>query len=230
MNIIKTEMAVVYGKNRLCYLIECDWCHKLHYKATYEVEKGNQRNGVFFCSKVCFNKHQEKIFIEVACANCFKKFLKLPCQIKKTNNNFCTKSCAATYNNKHKKYGTRRSKLEIYIEENLKQIFSNLLFKCNEKETIGSELYFYFPNLKIAIQLNGIFHYEPIYGDEKLLSIQKLDVEKREKCSNLGIQLYEINCSTDKYLNKILKEQRWNQVKNILDLAVSKRFELLKDV
>lgn len=35
----------------------------------------------------------------VSCKNCYKQFNKQPSQIKKTNNNFCSKSCAAKLNN-----------------------------------------------------------------------------------------------------------------------------------
>lgn len=70
--------------------------------------------------------------------------------------------------------------------------------------------------LNIAIQINGILHFKPIYGQEKLLKIQKLDQEKRDKCATLNIRLYEIDCQNDKYLNKTLKEIRWERVKKLL--------------
>ena len=46
--------------------------------------------------------------------------------------------------------------------------YSDLTFSCNQKEIIGSELDFYFPTLKLAIQINGPLHYYPIYGKKKL--------------------------------------------------------------
>jgi hypothetical protein len=42
----------------------------------------------------------------VTCRNCDKTFNKNPNDIKKTNNNFCSKSCAAIFNNK--KYPKRK--------------------------------------------------------------------------------------------------------------------------
>ncbi len=39
--------------------------------------------------------------MKVGCKNCHKEFDKLPNQIKKSTNHFCSRSCAATYNNKH---------------------------------------------------------------------------------------------------------------------------------
>jgi predicted HNH restriction endonuclease len=38
--------------------------------------------------------------MKVNCKNCGKKFEKKHSEIKKTNNNFCSRSCSATYNNK----------------------------------------------------------------------------------------------------------------------------------
>jgi hypothetical protein len=38
--------------------------------------------------------------MKVNCKNCNEEFDKKPSEIKKTKNNFCTRNCAATYNNK----------------------------------------------------------------------------------------------------------------------------------
>ena len=93
-------------------------------------------------------------------------------QSLKTKNNFCSKSCAAIFNNKNKEYGIRRSKIEVLIEDMIKSDFPNISFSCNNKSIIESELDFYFPELKIAIQINGPTHYKPIYGQEKFVQIK----------------------------------------------------------
>jgi hypothetical protein len=222
-----TEQITVYGTKeliltngkRLCYLIKCEQCGELHYKAQCEIIKGLRRNKKFFCSRACHGKyHATKQ--EVICANCGINFLKTPSRIAKTNNNFCSKSCAATFNNKNKKFGTRRSKLEGLIETMLLIEYSNLLFSCNQKNVIGSELDFYFPTLKFAIQINGPLHYQPIYGQKKLDQIQQMDKEKRIACQIQKIKLFEINCSQDKYLNKSKIEERLNQIKTILEEGI----------
>lgn len=220
-----TKEIILSNGKRLCYLIKCDQCEILHYKAHCEIIKGLQRNKKFFCSRACHAKYHSTS-INVECANCNLKFLKLPSQINKTKNNFCSKSCAATFNNKNKQYGIRRSKLELIIEQNLLLFFPNLQFICNNKSIIGSELDFYFPEIKIAIQISGILHYEPIYGLEKLRHIQNLDQEKRNKCLEKNIKLFEINCKDDKYLSKRLQNERWVQVKEIVE---GKGFEPLRD-
>jgi hypothetical protein len=206
------EIELPNGK-RLCYRITCEHCEQLHYKAQCEILRGLSRKKKFFCSRQCHhNYHSTKQ--ETICANCNSKFLKLPSQISKSKsgNSFCSKSCATTFNNRNKEYGTRRSKIEQYIDERIKIALPNLVFLCNNKEIIGSELDFYFPELQLGIQINGIVHYKPIYGQSKLDQIQKIDQEKREVCAGKGITLFELDCSNDKYLNKTLKNKRWEQV------------------
>jgi hypothetical protein len=106
---------------------------------------------------------------------------------------FCSKSCATTYNNKNKKIGTRRSKLELYIEEVLSKQFNSEEVWFNDKKTIGSELDIYFPKLKLAFELNGPFHYRPIYGEKKFNRIKKMDEQKKSLCKTKGIELVSID-------------------------------------
>jgi hypothetical protein len=58
----------------------------------------------------------------------------------KSGKMFCTHSCAAKYNNAHKTTGTRRSKIEIWIEAQLTSLYPTLDIRCNEKTAINSEL------------------------------------------------------------------------------------------
>jgi hypothetical protein len=212
------EIILNNGK-RLCYLIACENCGELHYKAQCEILRGLRKSKKFFCSQKCLFDCQTTRQA-VVCANCNTPFLKLPSQISKTKNNFCSKSCAATFNNKNKKYGTRRSKIEILIEDMLRTQYSDLLFLCNQKDTIGSELDFYFPDLKLAIQINGPLHYKPIYGQKKLDQIQRMDEEKRVVCRAQNIKLVELDYSEDKYLNKKKITERLNEIKIILEEGV----------
>lgn len=137
--------------------------------------------------------------IQLHCSNCHTVFEKVDSQIR-SNNNFCSKSCATTYNNKNKTHGTRRSKLEAWIEDQLKELYPDLEIHFNRKDAIGSELDIYFPTLKLAIELNGIFHYEPIYGEDKLNQIQENDQNKLQTCQSHGISLCIIDTSRQKYV------------------------------
>ena len=59
-----------------------------------------------------------------------------------------------------------------------------------------------FPSLKLAFELNGIFHYEPIYGDKKLNSTQNNDKRKFQACLEKQIELCVIDTSQLKYFKK----------------------------
>jgi hypothetical protein len=151
-----------------------------------------------FCSRKCqgASKLKEK---EVICKNCSKNFIKKECQIKKSNNNFCSRSCSVTYKNLNKNYGNKRSKLEDFLEKELIISFPSLQFLFNDKTTINSELDIYIPSLKLAFELNGIFHYEPIFGPEKLNQIQNNDKRKFQACLEHEIELVLIDVSSMKH-------------------------------
>lgn len=121
----------------------------------------------------------------------------------KSGKQFCSSSCAATYNNTHKSHGTRRSKLEKYIELELGEMFPNLEIHFNRKDAINSELDVYIPSLKLAFELNGVFHYMPIYGEAHLNKVKMNDGNKIMMCINNGIKLEVIDSSGQKNFSKV---------------------------
>lgn len=168
-----------------------------------------------FCSRECKNhqRTQQGTIIH-NCSNCNKIISKKLNQTKKTKNHFCSHSCSASYNNTHKTKGIRRSKLEIYLESQLTTKYPNLNILFNSKEAINSELDIFIPSLKLAFELNGIFHYEPIYGTEKLASIQNNDTRKFQACLEKGIELCIIDTSSQKYFKE-------NTAKKFLEIIIS---------
>ena len=118
-----------------------------------------------FCSQTCVQS-MKKNKILLKCTNCNNEFLKLPNQIKmsKSGNHFCSKSCAATYNNTHKTTGNRRSKLEKYIEIELIKQYPNLEILFNDNKAINSELDIYIPSLKLAFEQHVKF-FDPNPGN-----------------------------------------------------------------
>jgi hypothetical protein len=183
---------------------QCENCFNTFYKSKRDILKvlRGKRVGKY-CSKKCagINKLKKQTMI---CTNCNKIFTMRPFEIKqsKSENHFCSQSCAATYNNKHKTTGNRRSKLEIYLEEQLNLLYPNLKILFNNKTTINSELDIYFPELKLAFELNGIFHYESIYGQDKLNQIQNNDNRKFQACIEADIELCIIDSSSLKYFKE----------------------------
>jgi len=184
-------------KNTENLLFKCDFCGlKFSRKAKRVKDKIPRGNKHQFCSSACSGKAILK-GENKKCTNCNKtRYIPLN-EIKKskTGRFFCSQSCSATYNNTHKKHGNRRSKLEVWIETRFANDFPNLKVLYNNKDTINSELDIYFPDLKIAVELNGIFHYEPIYGKEQLLKIQKNDKRKLQACLENKIELIIIDVS-----------------------------------
>ena len=217
MKPLYTEEQFRDVKSRQKMPLECEVCFSVFYKKKHHLQCEGRHS---FCSRECQYKAQET-FVEKECAWCDKKVKRLLNQAKKskTGNIFCNESCAASYNNRNKSTGTRSSKLEQWIAKELPKVFPNEKIIFNGKEAIGSELDIYFPERKIGVEINGIFHYEPIYGEEKLKKIQQNDKEKREKCRQRQIDLIEVDTRDQKYftqktskkfLDKIVKE-----VKNV---------------
>ncbi len=205
--------------------LECVRCSTSFLKPKKEInyELKNNRGAVRFCSISCsslFNKPEKRL---VSCINCDNQFLKRPSHIERSSNHFCSRSCAATYNNKHKTTGNRRSKLEVYLEEQLTSLYPELNILFNKKEAIGSELDIFIPSLQLAFELNGIFHYEPIYGSEKLNQIQSNDSNKFQKCQELGISLCIIDTSQQKYF----KESTSKKYLDIITSIINQRTTLL---
>lgn len=89
--------------------------------------------------------------------------------------------------------------MERWIEERLRTIYPTTEFHFNRKDAIKSELDIFVPSLMVAFELNGIFHYEPIFGGIKLAQIKSNDQCKFAKCHEAGIDLCIIDVSYIKY-------------------------------
>jgi hypothetical protein len=169
-----------------------------------------------YCSKICQTNGQLKQ-IQVNCKNCNTTISVKQSKIPKSKNNFCSQSCAASYNNKHKSHGTRRSKLELWIEQQLTQLYPNLHIDYNKTSAINAELDIYIPSLNIAFELNGIVHYEPIYGVDKLQKIQENDISKSKACHDTRIDLCIIDTTGLKYFKPCNAQKYLDIITNIIN-------------
>ena len=195
--------------------LRCDECKKEFIRESKDWHQSKKCKH-HFCGKKCFGKFQDQKE-EVACKQCDNKFFKQRKEIKKSKNNFCSRSCSVRYNNTHKTHGTRRSKLEKYLEEELIKLYPNLEIHFNRKDAINSELDIYIPSLFLAFELNGIFHYEPIYGKDKLASIQNNDKRKFAACNDANISLCIIDTSSLNYFKPKKAEKYLNIIVNIIE-------------
>lgn len=203
--------------------LQCKQCENTFYKRKSEILRINNPKYSLtydFCTQKCKCIYDsEKTKINLICPECNMSFRKSISTTKKAKNHFCSRSCAASYNNKHKSKGTRRSKLEIWLEQQLTNLYPNLHIDYNKKDAIGSELDIYIPSLNIAFELNGIFHYEPIYGVDKLQQIQENDASKSKACHDAKIDLCVIDTSTFGHF----KLQKATEFLNIILTIINQR-------
>ena len=212
-------------KSRDFVKLECLRCGIVHYRTKNLVQRvlngdlQNTKKGTY-CSRKCVLLAQTKK-VECICPQCNVLFVRELNQRKKVKLSFCTQSCSAKYNNAHKTHGTRRSKLEKYIELQLIMLFPNLEIHFNRKDTLNSELDIYIPSLKLAFELNGIFHYEPIFGSDKLSQIQNNDNRKFQACLEKQIELCIIDTSHMKYFKEKIANKYLNIVCSIINAKVA---------
>lgn len=198
---------------------ECYQCGETFYKQKKEINaflKENTRRSIKFCSLRCVGLSKRSMQ-NVSCVNCGTTFKKKPSEIQRSPNHFCSKSCSGTYNNKNKKYGIRRSKLEVWLEEQLTILYPELEVHYNRKDTIGSELDIFIPSLNLAVELNGIFHYEPIFGVNKLQKIQENDQSKTKACIEHKIDLCIIDVSAFKHFKPARAQKYLDIITNIIN-------------
>jgi hypothetical protein len=197
---------------------KCCKCSETFYRVKKEITRFLKHNiqDIKFCSRKCMGefKTTKQTF---NCSNCNIELTKIPSNVKKTKNHFCSLSCSASYNNKNKTTGNRRSKLEIWVEEQLTQFYPDLPIDFNKKTAIGSELDIYIPSLNIAFELNGIFHYEPIFGPNKLNQIKSNDISKSKACFDSKIDLCIIDTSNQKYVKPSTSKKYLDIIINIIN-------------
>jgi len=200
-------------------LLKCRFCNTTIERERSAYNKANKVSQTnHFCSRYCSFKYNTLINnIDVICSQCKKELSRRKSEVAKVKNCFCSSSCAASYNNTHKIKGTRRSKLEQYLEEQLSALFPRLEILFNYKDTINSELDIYIPQFRLGIELNGIYHSKPIYGEKKLKKIQNNDLLKIEACNKHLITLVIIDTSNQKKWNPKSSEEYLESIKELLN-------------
>lgn len=199
-----------------------------------------------FCSRLCtklFNKKNHPPKIKLPKLPKPPKLIKCICECEmcrsattrtrrqlsiKYNKNglvFCSRACRMRYQNLNntKKYGCRRSKAETFLNNLIRLSFPNLVFTSNDRSVLPSklELDIYFPSLKLAIELNGPVHYFPIYGENRLKTVQNKDIIKQKEIIDARINLLVIDISrlnSKKQTEKFLTEYFESHIKPLLQI------------
>ena len=200
--------------------LECEYCGKRYFvKKHYVIDSINNHNGNYYkyCSHRCRNLSNGSL-IETFCCHCGKTIYKTLREYSKSSNHFCNSSCAASYNNMHKKSGCRRSKLEVYIETRLKDEYPEMEILFNDKSIIDSELDIYIPSLRIGFELNGIIHYKPIYGVEKYDRVVSNDEAKKRLCESNEIALHVIDTSGQRRFNEDSSAKYLDYIRNTIEI------------
>lgn len=184
--------------------LQCKHCTNTFYKAKEQITqalKPNPKKKLDFCSLKCYGAHLRSTHsVTLKCANCQASFSRANKRVGNPKNNFCSKTCTGNFLWKNRKVtGYNRSKLEFWIEEQLRLLYPNLHIEFNYKGAINHELDIYIPSLALAFELNGIFHYEPIFGKDRLEASQQTDASKTKACIDAGIDLCVIDTTTQRY-------------------------------
>ena len=154
--------------------------------------------------------------VKMKCCQCGKEILRYIIKNRSHNRYFCGRSCATKYTAGHRKV-IKVSKLELFIQAALKKKYPLLNFIFNDKSALENtyELDIFMPDLKLAFEINGLGHYEAIYGKANFIRRQEIDKEKIVMCANKNIlffvldirdQVYVTPQTSEKYLQYICEK------------------------
>jgi hypothetical protein len=199
---------------------KCDKCNQEYEELIGYAKQGEIRKRKHkFCSKQCRLEFFNSNFL-TNCKVCGKEVQRKGKDKNKSKTGFffCSRNCSANFNNQLRKK-KRRSKIEQALFTMLKEYFPNLKIISNDREILqGLELDIYIPDIKLGIEWNGIVHFKPIYGMEKLLAVQEKDKQKMELANAKNIHLVVIPDYESKYS---LVKEAFSQIKGIIEKLLS---------
>lgn len=158
---------------------------------------------------------------DVSCATCKKNFRKLSKDIVRTNANYCSRRCNAIHTNKTIKH-YNRSKMEAYLCKEIRELYPDLEIKDNYRALFKNccEIDIYIPELKLAIEVNGICHYKPIYGQERFDHIKENDKYKEIHCTEQGVNLLVLDISRVTKFSQKEAQPFLEQIKTVINKSV----------
>ena len=162
-----TQKQLNNSKSKDLLPYECENCHKTYFLLKSNIYSSEKRNSSCCSIKCGCAIRDNGRFIIKLCNKCGKPVKRsnseMSKQNRKTSNVFCNHSCQMKYETLIKELPRCRSKIELWIENKLKELYPNLIIIYNDKNAIKLELDIYIPSLKLAFELNGLYHYKPIF-------------------------------------------------------------------
>ena len=217
---LHTEEQYSSAKEKDLLPLKCDYCEKHYCRVKTSIRGAAWRRSKHnFCSLQCNGLFKQRR-ICIKCSHCGEDFIRDIWHVEHSESGklFCSHSCSTSYYNVHKSKGYSRSKVEYWIEEQLTKLYPNIDILYNDKTMLSPlELDIYVPSFKLAFELNGIFHYEPIFGVDKLKYIQGNDSKKFYLCQKKGINLCVIDTSGMKYFKSDKAQKYVDIIRNIID-------------
>ena len=128
---------------------------------------------------------QTKERVSIYCKECNNVFLVTKAMLNKRT--FCSVSCAHIWRTKNI---PRRSKNEVAFFELCRKEFKNV--KSNEIIVNGWDADIYFPQFKLAVFWNGVWHYKKILKKQSLIQTQNRDKIKQRIFEEQNIKVYII--------------------------------------
>jgi len=148
-----------------------------------------------FCSRSCKAAGSRRRHT-AECAVCGKSITRQLSQLKKSKSGkiFCSPRCGTIWSNWKGPKFKERSILERAIGEELVDLFPDLKIHLGDISPIDSSVDIWIPELKLAIEINGPHHYEPLRGDiSAYISTVKNDLRKIRQAQTAGVSLYVLN-------------------------------------
>jgi len=231
-----TEHGFELAKSRDFLLLKCEFCDNLFKKSKNTIQKiikGNKKwiNGGRYCSRSChFNGMKNRIYLN--CGECDKPISITPGRIKKNVHGkyFCNRLCANKHNLKFRvgKNGIHRSRFESWLENKLNDLYPDINILYNDKEAIKSELDIYIPELKLAIEINGPWHYKKMsFVSQKHFNLVKRNDAIKKNCcriNNIDLKIMDVSNLPSQIIGKKANILRENLLLNVIRWIDNSRF------
>ena len=223
-----TEEEYDYSKQRELLKMKCDFCNSIFNRTKKLIYVGRHKNpkSKHVCNIHCtgklksLNKSQN-----FNCLICDKIIIRRNSEIEKSKHKmfFCGHKCCGIYTSQNRKNGTNVSKLEKWLQKNIINRYNSLTFSFNKTNAINAELDVYIQSLDLAFELNGVFHYKPIFGMNKLQKTKKNDDLKIEKCLEHKLFLYVIDITNQIRFTPKTGDLYLDVIANVIDYHIKRK-------